>query len=172
MNLLAPKESEMKRSLIEEIRNNCEVKLKEDIRRLKSQEDKLLNYKQVFSLQNEKLRNILCKKEENVNSFNVLNYEIEQDIISKKIILEKFSNQHIDINNCFEFIILKNPNNNFLQLLSMEAAIEDMFNIIKRGFEKGNISFNETVKFIRNLSREAIKIKFIRDKITKQFEKK
>jgi len=52
----------------------------------------------------------------------------------------------------------------------MEASIEDMFIIIKKGFAKGNITFNETVKFIRNISREAIKIKFLRNKIQKEYE--
>lgn len=102
---------------------------------------------------------------------NVLSHEINQDIISKKILIEKFSEQFLDNNNCYEFVTVKNPNNKFLQLLSMEATIEDVFIIIKRGFEKGNITFNETVKFIRGLSREAIKIKFIRDKISKEHEK-
>lgn len=138
---------------------------------MKSQEDKLQNYKQVFLMQNEKLKNFLSKKDEHMNTINVLNHELEQDKISKKILIEKFSNQFMNQNNCFEFVNIKNPNNNFLQLLAMEASIEDMFIIIKRGFEKGNISFNETVKFIRNLSREAIKIKFLRDKIEKQYEK-
>jgi hypothetical protein len=141
------------------------------LRRLKSQEDKLSNYKQVFLAQNEKLKNFVSKKDEHLNTMNVLNYEINQDVVSKKILIEKFSYQFMDQNNCFEFVYVKNPNNNFLQLLSMEATVEDMFIIIKRGFEKGNISFNETVKFIRNLSREAIKIKYIRDKIKNQYEK-
>lgn len=147
------------------------MKLKEEIRRLKSQEDKLLNYKQVFLAQNEKLKNFLSKKDEHLNSMNVLQHEIDQDVISKKILIQKFSDQFMNQNNCFDFVCIKNPNNNFLQLLTMEATIEDMFIIIKRGFEKGNISFNETVKFIRNLSREAIKIKFIRDKTMNQYEK-
>ncbi len=147
------------------------MKLKEDLRRLKSQEDKLSNYKQVFLAQNEKLKNFLSKKDEHLNAMNVLNHEISQDIISKKILIEKFSEQYLNQSNCFDFVAIKNPNDNFLQLLSMEATIEDVFIIIKRGFEKGNISFNETVKFIRNLSREAIKIKFIREKIMKECQK-
>lgn len=147
------------------------MKLKEDLRRLKSQEDKLSNYKQVFLTQNEKLKYFLSKKDEHLNTMNVLNHEINQDIISKKILIEKFSEQFLNQNNSFDFVTIKNPNNNFLQLLSMEATIEDMFIIIKRGFEKGNISFNETVKFIRGLSREAIKIKFIREKIMKECQK-
>ncbi len=170
-DFLAYQEAEIKRILIEEIRNNCEMKLKEDLKRLKSQEDKLSNYKQVFLLQNEKLKNFVSKKDEHLNSMNVLKHEIEQDIISKKILIEKFSEQFLNNINCFDFVIVKNPNNKFIELLTMEATIEDMFIIIKRGFEKGNISFNETVKFIRNLSREAIKIKFIRDKIMKEYEK-
>ena len=54
----------MKRILIEDIKNNSDIKFKEDLRRLKSQEDKLLNYKQVFLFQNEKFKNFLNKKEE------------------------------------------------------------------------------------------------------------
>lgn len=160
----------MKRILIEDIKNNSDIKFKEDLRRLKSQEDKLLNYKQVFLVQNEKFKNFLNKKDEYFNSINVLNHEIKQEIVSKKISIEKFSDQHLNQSNCFEFVNIKNPED-FLQILSMEATIEDMFILIRRGFEKNNISFDQTVKIIRNLSREAIKIKFIRDKIKKKYDK-
>lgn len=146
------------------------MKLKEDLRRLKSQEEKLLNYKQVFLTQNEKLKVFLSKKDECLNTLNNTNYEMQQDKVSKKILLEKFTDQSINNANCFEFVNVKNPNN-FLQMLAMEATIEDVFIFVKRAYEKGNMSFNDTVKFIRNLSREAIKIKFIRDKIKKQIEK-
>ena len=160
----------MKRILIEDIKNNSDIKFKEDLRRLKSQEDKLLNYKQVFLVQNEKFKNFLNKKDEYFNCINFLNHEIKQEIVSKKISIEKFSDQHLNQSNCFEFVNIKNPED-FLQILSMEATIEDMFILIRRGFEKNNISFDQTVKIIRNLSREAIKIKFIRDKIKKKYDK-
>ena len=158
--------------LIEEIKNSCESKLRDDLKRLRSQEEKLSNYKQVFVTQIEKLRNFMNKKDEHFNSINVLIHEMEQDKISKRILLEKFEGQSLNQSNCMQFVNIKNPNNNLLETLAMEASIEDMFIIIKRAFEKGNISFNETVKFTRNLSREAIKIKYIREKIKKSVENK
>lgn len=162
---------DIKKALIEEIKISCESKLKEDLKRLRSQEEKLNKYKQVFVSQNEKLKNNLNKKTNNENTIEIISQELENDLFSQRNLLEKLGNKNLNKENCFDFVDVKNPEENFIQILSMEATVEDMYIIVKRGFEKGAINFNDTIRFIRSLSKEAIKIKIIRDKIRKKYDK-
>ena len=150
---------------------SCESKIKEDIKRIRSQEEKLNNYKQNFSSQIEKLIINLSKKSENDNTISILKNELDSELLSKKNFINKLGEEHLNKENCFNFVDLKNPEGNFIQILAMEATIEDMHIVIKRGFEKEAITFNDTMRFIRSLSKEAVKIKFTRDKIRKKYDK-
>lgn len=161
----------MKRILIEELKNNLDWKLKEEMRRLKAQEEKLINYKQVFSLLKEQRRNFISKKEEYLSIINRLNNEINKDKICKKNLIDTFSNENIDSSNCYQFVSIRNPDN-FLKLLAMEATTEDMFFIIKRAYAKGILPYKFTIAFIRNLSREAFKLKYLRNKVEKSIDQK
>lgn len=162
---------DIKKALIEEIKMSCESKLKDEVKRLKSQEDKLNHYKQNFLNQIEKIKSNLSKNEENKNTMTLLKDELDSNLLSKRNFIENLGGRNLNKENCFNFVEVKNPEDNFIQLLSMEATIEDMYIIIKRGFEKGAINFNETMRFIRSLSKEAVKIKFMRDKISKKYDK-
>jgi len=162
---------DIKKALIEEIKLSCEPKIKTEMKILKSQEEKLNNYKQTFYSQMEKIKSNLSKKNENENTMTILINELEVDLSSKKNFIDKLGDQNLTNENCFNFVDVKNPEGNFIQILSMEATIEDMYIIVKRGFEKGAINFNDTMRFIRSLSKEAVKIKFIRDKIRKKYDK-
>lgn len=113
----------------------------------------------------------LDKKSENENTLSILKNEIENDIQSIQNFLINLTDQNLNKDNCFNFVNIKDKEGNLMKILSMEATIEDMYLIIKRAFEKGAINFNDTIRFIRNLSREAVKIKFVRDKILKKHDK-
>ena len=162
---------DIKKALIQEIKISCESKLKEELKRLRSQEEKLNKYKQVFIAQIEKIKINLSKKTENEKTMSIINQELENDLSSKINLIEKLGEKNLNKENCFDFVDVKNPEENFIQILSMEATVEDMYIIVKRGFEKGAINFNDTIRFIRSLSKEAIKIKIIRDKIRKKYDK-
>lgn len=129
------------------------------------------NYKQTFISQIEKIKSTLNKKGENDRTMILLKNELDSDLVTNKNLIEKLCDKNLTKENCFNFVEIKNPEGNFVQILAMEASIEDMFLIVKRGFEKGVINFNETMKFIRTLSKEAVKIKFLRDKIRKKYDK-
>ena len=162
---------EIKKNLIEEIRNSIEGKIKDDYKRMKSQEEKFNKYKQVFISQGEKLKMHITKKFENEKTIQILFEELQSDLISKRNLLDNLGDKNLTKENCFEFVNVKNPENKFIEILSMEACIEDMHLITKRAFEKGVIDFNETLRFIRSLSKEAVKVKFLRDGIRRKYEK-
>lgn len=111
------------------------------------------------------------KRGENEKTLIILKNELESDITTNRNLIDKLCDKNLTKENCFNFVEIKNPEENFIQILAMEASIEDMYLIVKRGFEKGVINFNETMKFIRTLSKEAVKIKFLRDKIRKKYDK-
>jgi hypothetical protein len=164
-------ELDIKKALIEEIKQNLESKIRTDIKILKSQEEKLNNYKQTFISQMEKIKSTLNKKAENERTMLILRNELDSDLITNKNLIDKLGDKNLTKEKCFNFVEIKNPEEKFIQILSMEATIEDMYLIVKRAFEKGVINFNETMKFIRTLSKEAVKIKFIRDNIRKKYDK-
>jgi hypothetical protein len=69
-----------------------------------------------------------------------------------------------------EFIIVQNGD--ILNIICAEAVIEDLIGISKKAFEKGAINFNECVRFIRSITREAMKAKYFRQKILDLINKK
>lgn len=129
------------------------------------------NYKNTFNTEMEKIKTYLNKNDETKNTMSILKNELDADLESKRNLIEKLGDKNLNKENCFNFVDVRNPEDNFIQLISMEATIEDMYIIVKRGFEKGAINFNDTMKFIRSLSKEAIKIKFTKDKILKKYDK-
>lgn len=129
------------------------------------------NYKNTFNTEMEKIKTYLNKNDETKNTMSILKNELDTDLESKRNLIEKLGDKNLNKENCFNFVDVRNPEDNFIQLISMEATIEDMYIIVKRGFEKGAINFNDTMKFIRSLSKEAIKIKFTKDKILKKYDK-
>ena len=128
-------------------------------------------YKNALNTEMEKIKMDFNKNDETKNTMSILENEIKNDLESNRNFIENLGGKILDKENCFNFVNVKNPEDNFIQIISMEASVEDMYIIVKRAFEKGVINFNETMKFIRSLSKEAVKIKFIRDKILKKYDK-
>ena len=57
-------------------------------------------------------------------------------------------------------------NLNLIRICSIEATIEDILLVLKKGFEKGVLKFDESVRIYRDMSKELIKVKFYREKIS------
>ncbi len=164
-------ELEIKKILIKEIKYSCEIKIKNEISILKSQEIKLKNYKIAFLSQIEIMKKFLSKKNEYKNTLlNSIN-ELNKEIKSNNNFINEFKDIYLNKINCYDFVNIKNPEEKFIQIISIEATIEDMYIILKIGFERGVINFKDTMKFIRALSNEAFKIKFNRDIIKNNYHK-
>lgn len=156
-------EDEMKRILIEEIKSSIENKVKEEIKRNKQTEEKLNNYRNEFNTQVDKYQKFFTKKEEIVNSLKKLLDDIEREIQNVQMYLAKMQDRILDSTNFENYIQISDTA--LINLISVEATIEDFLSVIKKAFEKNILNFNETLKTIRTLTRETMKIKFYREKL-------
>ena len=156
-------EDEMKRILIEEIKSSIENKVKEEIKRNKQTEEKLNNYRNEFNTQVDKYQKFFTKKEEIVNALKKLLDDIEREIQNVQMYLAKMQDRILDSTNFENYIQISDTA--LINLISVEATIEDFLSVIKKAFEKNILNFNETLKTIRTLTRETLKIKFYREKL-------
>ena len=159
-------EESVKLYLIEQIKKNCICDIYEEIKNCQQESIKLNYYKNSLSLQINNINSVLDKKEEMIKYFNKSLFSIEEHINTNKIHLEKISKNIIKNDNFEDFISLPNDiDKQIINLISQEAFIDEYLIVVKKSFQKEIISFSETVKIIRTLSRELFKIKFYKEKV-------
>jgi len=131
--------------------------------------------------QEKDMHNYLCKMKE---FLEIKNYRYKEFLKNKDNIFKEFDNEKeelglevknlrddlsdqkkIDSENSFDFVKKDENFDPLVKYLCYEATIEDTFPIIKRGFTKGAINFNDSIKEIRRLSRDLFKLKVFKDKI-------
>jgi hypothetical protein len=156
-------EDEMKRILIEEIKSSIENKIKEEIKRNKQTEEKLNNYRNEFNTQVDKHQKFFTKKEDIVNGLKKLLDDIEKEVQNVQMYLAKMQDRVLDTTNFENYIQISDTA--LINLVAVEATVEDFLSVIKKAFEKNILNFNETVRTIRTLTRETLKIKFYREKL-------
>ena len=156
-------EEEAKQILILEIKNQVETKLREEMKRNKQMEEKLKNYKNEFANQNEKLQNFLTSKDKKVsdakNSINMVDSETQKNQME----LSKANDRMLGASSFESFINIEKPQ--VLKIIAVEATIEEMLAVIRRALEKNILTFDETVRAVRTLTREILKVRFYRDKV-------
>lgn len=123
-----------------------------------------LNYKA------EKLAANLNKSDEVISKIQEELEKIKVEINNSKDAVFQKSSKFINKDNCFDFVSKDYKFDPVVNLLCSQATIEDILIYIKKGFEKGLISFDETIRSIRIYTRELMKLKFIRDKILNKYQ--
>ncbi len=159
-------EEGMKRVLIEEIMSATEGKIKEEVKRIKQQEEKLTNFKNDFSNHIEKYQKVLSNSSKIQSEFQNMLKTCEAEINSIKNYLAENSSKEMNSKNVDNFILIANQK--LLRLVSIEASIEDLMAVLRKAYEKQVMSFEESLKLIRSITREAMKIKFYREELTKK----
>jgi hypothetical protein len=155
--------NEIKKKLVEELKRSLEQKIKIEIGIVKSTDETLNKYK----------RDLLSLKDKYLIFLNSKNL-IENDIIKK---IDSISREVGEINLSIiaskENIMTQNNYSTFIQvqslnlikICSVEATIEDILLVLKKGFEKGVLKFDDSVRIYRDMSKELIKVKFYKEKI-------
>jgi len=159
-------EEGIKRILIEEIMNNTEQKIKDEIKRIKQQEEKLKNYKNEFNSQIEKYQKVISNGDTIQNDFQNMLKTCDNEINSIKNYLTENSNKELNSKNFENFLQIANQK--ILRIVSIEATIDEFLAVVKKAFERQVLDFTEATKFIRVISREAMKIKFYRELLVKK----
>ena len=156
---------EFKEILIEEVTSKIKDKLVAEKNRLNTQNNKMKKYKTLFSKENEKLQNF-------VNQQNEIKKRCDEDMNNMSNALERVKAQInqgkknvLSEENCINFIEVPKPE--LIKIIASETAMEEMILIVRKAFEKKKISFDDTIMFIRNSSRDIFSLKFLKEKIIK-----
>ena len=161
-------DEEFKKILIEEVSNKISNKLIEEKKRLKNQNNKLKEYKTIFSKENETLQNF-------VNGQNQIKIKCDEDMTNINNAVKRVQDYNnynkatmLNEETCVNYIDL--PDANAIKLIADETSMEEMIIIVKKGFERKKISFEEAVLFMRNTTRDAFAIKFLKDKMINKYK--
>ena len=161
-------DEDFKNILVEEVSSKISNKLIEEKKRLKTQNDKMKNYKTTFTQENQKLQNF-------VNNQNLIKTRCDEDMNNMANALNKINDQinqgkNMTLNeeNCLKLVEVPDPNP--LKIIASEATIEEMILVVRKGFERKKISFDEAIMFMRNSSRDLFAVKFLKEKAINKYK--
>ena len=83
--------------------------------------------------------------------------------------IKKRKDKKITDQNCLEFVKVENPQ--VLRAIANEINYEELIIMIKRGFEKKKITFQEAISSTRDAARELFISKYTREKGLKNLSK-
>ena len=156
-------DGEIKKKLIEELKKQLEPKLKEEIISIKKQEDVFSNYKKEFLALSNSLLNTSDKKNEAIELLNNYIISINDDINFLNNHIQKLKDSNLNENNYQEFI--EYDNKELIKACCIEATLEDISSIIKKAFDRGIFSYEESLKYIREITKEIIKVRYYKERL-------
>ena len=161
-------DEEFKEILINEVSSKISNNLVSEKQRLYNQNQKMKNYKSIFSQENEKLNNfvnaqnqIKTKCDEDMNNMNHALSRIQDQI-------NKSKNMILNEENCINLIDVPDPA--AIKMIAQETCMEEMILVVRKGFERKKISFDQAIMFMRNSARDLFAIKFLKDKAINKYQ--
>ena len=166
VNQIYAKENNIKNILIEAVFDKISSKLIGEYKKLNQQNKTLNNYKNQFKNENDRMEKYISKKQEITNECTKNLYHLNTEIKKYQEYIKKEKNNKITENNCLKFIKIENPK--VLKAIAKEIMYEDLIIMIKKGFEKKKITFQEAISSTRNAARDLFVARLIREKGLKQ----
>ena len=161
--------SVIKNILVEEVFDKISSKLISEYKKLNQQNKTLNYYKNQFRTENEKMMKYFTKKKDIEN-------KCAKDLFHLNSEIKKFSEENktkevnkITEENCLNYIKVENPE--VIKSIANDVNYEELLVIIKKGFEKKSISFEEAIMSIRNISRDLFINKALTEKRIKKIGK-
>jgi hypothetical protein len=156
-------EEEAKQTLIQEIKSRILLKLKEENEKNKQIENKLNNYRQEFNNEQEKLKNFMLSKDNKTSKIRDVIYALESETQAMQMELSKTNDRMNNLQSIYSYINIQRPE--LLRIIAAEATCEELLATVKKAFQKEILTFDESVRNIRILTREILKMRFYREKI-------
>ena len=150
-NQLQLKENIVKNILVESVFDKISSKLISEYKKLNQQNKTLNNYKHQFRNENEKMKKYIEKKQEITNRCTKDLYHLNIKIKKYEENLKKKKKNKITDQNCLEYIKVENPL--VLRCIADEISYEELLVLIKKGFEKNKITFQEAISATRDAAR-------------------
>ena len=166
INQMYANENNIKNILIEAVFDKISTKLIGEYKKLNQQNKTLNNYKNQFKTENDRMEKYILKKQEITNKCTTNLYHLNIEIKKFNEFIKNEKDKKITENNCLQFIKIENPK--VLRAIAKEIMYEDLIIMIKKGFEKKKITFQEAISSTRDAARDLFISKFIREKGLKQ----
>jgi hypothetical protein len=157
-------DTQIKEILINEIAIRMLGKFKKEYCTINQQQRELVTLKNDILQKREVYANVVGKKDEIINNFNIMTTNLRDQVDSIQNYIVKARDKQIHKDNIDSFLFISDDK--LIRLISVEATVEDYLSIIKKAFEKGVLTFKDCNKEIRSVSRELLRIKFYRNKLT------
>ena len=170
INQLYAKDNIMiKNILIESVFDKISSKLISEYKKLNQQNKTLNNYKNQFKNENDKIEKYISKKQDISNECTKILYYMNNEIKKTNEYIKKRKDKKITDQNCLEFVKVENPQ--VLRAIANEINYEELIIMIKKGFEKKKITFQEAISSTRDAARELFISKYTREKGLKNLSK-
>ena len=161
-------ERDLKIILLNEIYEKVANKIIKEEKKLKYQNRKMKDYKNLFTKENEKLQEFVKRKEE-------IETKCEEDMDNIIDEIEKVEehnsemrNKIVDEENCLDYLEI--PDNEAIKIIGDETSLEEMIIIVRKAFEKKKVPFEEAVTFMRNSYRDLYELKFRTEKVFNKYK--
>ena len=160
-------EDDVKSFFILEIKQSLIGKIREEMKVLQTKEERLNKYKNNFINQNKYLQDSLNMKDIFIEKYQKVFTALDDNIKSQNsqfsFILDK-ANKDQDITQVMDNFLNVNDKK-LINILCVESCNDELLSLCKKIIEKNIMSFNEVIRFIRNLSRTQFKIKMYQEKL-------
>ena len=161
-------ERDLKIILLNEIYEKVANKIIKEEKKLKYQNRKMKDYKNLFTKENEKLQEFVKSKEE-------IETKCEEDMDNIIDEIEKVEehnsemrNKIVDEENCLDYLEI--PDTEAIKIIGDETSLEEMIIIVRKAFEKKKVPFEEAVTFMRNSYRDLYELKFRTEKVFNKYK--
>ena len=160
-------DEEFKNILVNEVSEKISNQLIEENKRLKTQNQRLEDYKKEFGEENQKVQNFVNRQFEIKTKCEEDMSNINKAIKSLKDYNEQNKEVSVNNENCLTFLEILDPN--ALKIIADETSMEELILIVRKGFERKKISFEDAISFMRNSSRDLFTIKFLKNKVIRKY---
>jgi len=122
---------------------------------------------------NQKIKEISDKIVEGkkiINAFQMLQRELSNEIANIKDGIIHNTRIHLSFETFRDFIVIPLKEEHLMKLISIESTLEDFIFSLKKSFEKNVLSFDETMRYIRKISKEIFVISFLKKKLIEEYK--
>ena len=162
-------EKAIKSILVETVLDKISSKLIVEYKKLNQQNKTLNNYKNQYKYTNDKMEKYISKKQEITNECTKNLFHLNNEIKKYNEYIQKKKDDKITDQNCLEYIKVESPQ--VIRAIANEINYEELIIMIKKGFEKKKITFEEAILSTRNAARDLFVSKIIRQKGLKMIGK-
>lgn len=156
-------DEQIRQFIVAELFEKVQIKIRKDSTQLKAHEQFLLKQKDRYTEQKAKIQKLVEKEDDIIKNITTLSASTDSQIANFRSYMKDKETVQTESSNVESLIHVSNEK--VLRLVAMEALIEELLTIFRRAYEKKILSYDDCIKYTRNVSRELFKIKTYRDKL-------